>query len=210
MVRSLCFALLLGLVAPSFANDIAAMKSILLVARKDLPDPFFRESVVLITPSAGGAPIGVIVNRPTGVPLTGVFPEVESLKSRSEKLFFGGPVSREQLVVVFRATAPREGALEVLDGVYMTSDRDVFRELLARPNPVDGLRVFAGYAGWAPGQLENEVARGDWHLAPADARVLFGTPPDKLWEDLERRASATKTRFTPSPRAMPARDPASP
>ena len=202
--------LLLGLAPASFASDIASMKSILLVARKDLPDPFFRESVVLITPSAGGPPIGVIVNRPTGVPLSGVFPDIETLKSRNDKLFFGGPVQREQLVLVFRATAPREGALEVLDGVYMTSDRDVFRELLARPNPLEGLRVFAGYAGWAPGQLENEVARGDWHLAPADARVLFGTAPDKLWEDLERRASATKTRFIPSSLSTPARGSASP
>ena len=202
--------LLLCLAAPSFASDISSMKSILLVARKDLPDPFFRESVVLITPSAGGPPIGVIVNRPTGVPLSGVFPDIEALKSRNEKLFFGGPVQREQLVLVFRAAAPREGALEVLDGVYMTSDRDVFRELLARPNPLEGLRVFAGYAGWAPGQLENEVARGDWHLAPADARVLFGTTPDKLWEELERRASATKTRFIPSSLSTPARGSASP
>jgi putative transcriptional regulator len=228
VVRSLWLALLLALAFPSFASDMSQVKSILLVARKDLPDPFFRDSVVLITPSgpqgaslgagpqgasrgaAGGPPIGVIVNRPTKVPLSGVFPEVEGLRSRDEKLFFGGPVAREQLVVVFRATAPREGALEVLDGVFMTSNRDVFRELLARPNPVEGLKVFAGYAGWAPGQLEAEVARGDWHLAPADARVLFGTPPDKLWEELERRASATKTRFTPSSRAGPARGPVSP
>jgi len=203
-------ALLLGFAPPSFASDAPQIKSILLVARKDLPDPFFRESVVLIAPSPVGQPIGVIVNRPTRVPLSGVFPDIEALGSRGETLFFGGPVAREQLVVVFRATAPREDALEVLDGVFMTSSRDVFRELFARPNPVEGLKVFAGYAGWAPGQLEAEVARGDWHLAPADARVLFGTSPDKLWEELERRASAKKTRFTPSSRAAPARGSASP
>jgi putative transcriptional regulator len=209
-VRLLCLVLICGLAGPGFGADVASMKSILLVARKDLPDPFFRESVVLITQSAGGTPIGLIVNRPTDVPLSRVFPDVEALSSRDEKLFFGGPVMPEQLVAVFRAAAPRTGALEVLEGVYMSSTRDVFRELLARDNPVDGLRVFAGYAGWAPGQLEAEVARGDWHLTAADARTLFGLKPDSLWRELERRASAKKSLFIPSSSEARARGPASP
>ena len=209
MLRGLFLAVCLAFPWPGFANDAQSMKSILLVARKDLPDRFFRDSVVLITPSASGPPIGVIVNRPTEVPLSKVFPDMEKLGSVEEKLYFGGPVMPQQLVAVFRAAAPREGALEVLDGVYMSSDRDLFKELLARPNPVDGLRIFAGYAGWGPGQLESEVARGDWHLAPADARTLFGIKPDRLWGVLERRASAKKTRFSPFPGEARAPGPAS-
>lgn len=174
------------------------MKSILLVARRDLPDPFFRNSVVLIWQSAGRTPVGVIVNRPTDVPLSTLFPDVEGLRTRSERVFFGGPVMPKQLVVLFRAGAPREETVEVLDGVYMTTTREIYRELLARENPTEDLRVFAGYAGWAPGQLEAEVARGDWHLAPANAGTLFGTKPDRLWQELEGRARARKTRFTPS------------
>lgn len=208
MLRSLFLALCLVFPWPGFGGDAPSMKSILLVARKGLPDPFFRESVVLITPSASGPPIGVIVNRPTAVPLSGVFPDIEKLRSVDEKLYFGGPVMRQQLVAVFRAATPPEGALEVLDGVYMSSSRELFRALLGRPDPVDGLRIFAGYAGWAPGQLEAEVARGDWHLAPADARTLFGIKPERLWQELERRASAKKTRLT-SPGEARARDPAS-
>src|ERR1700682_4928888 len=153
MLRSLFLAMLLGCAWPSFGGDVASMKSILLVARKNLPDPFFRDSVVLITQSPGGPPIGVIVNRPTEVPLSRVFPDIERLRTRDEKLFFGGPVLPEQLVAVFRAAVPPTAAIEVLDGVYMTSSRELFRELLACENPVDGLRVFAGYAGWASGQL---------------------------------------------------------
>jgi len=171
------------------------MKSILLVARKNLPDPFFRDSVVLITRSGGPTPVGVIVNHPTDVPLSRVFSDIERLRSRDETLFFGGPVMPEQLLVVFRAAVPPTAAIEVLDGVYMSLSRELLRELLGRENPVEGLRVFAGHAGWAPGQLESEVARGDWHLVTADARMVLEMEPEKLWKELERRASATTVRY---------------
>ena len=77
----------------------------------------------------------------------------------------------------------------------MSSSRELLRELLGRENPVEGLRVFAGHAGWAPGQLESEVARGDWHLVTADARMVLEMEPEKLWKELERRASATTVRY---------------
>ena len=115
MVRSICLLLVLGLALPTFGDDAQPMKSILLVARKNLPDPFFRDSVVLVTRSAGLAPVGVIVNRPTDVPLSSVFPDIERLRLREEILFFGGPVACEQLVVVFRAAVPPTETIEVLE-----------------------------------------------------------------------------------------------
>jgi putative transcriptional regulator len=186
--------LLFGFALPIFGEDAQPMKSILLVARKNLPDPYFRDSVVLVTRSAGLAPVGVIVNRPTDVPLSRVFPDIERLRSRDDKLFFGGPVMPDQLVVVFRASIPPTEAIEVLEGVYMSSSGELLRELLGRENPVEGLRVFAGHAGWAPGQLESEVTRRDWHLVTADARMVLEMEPEKLWNELERRASATTVR----------------
>ena len=195
MVRSICLVLLFGLALPTFGDDAQPMKSILLVARKNLPDPFFRDSVVLVTRSGGSAPVGVIVNHPTDVPLSRVFSDIERLRSGDETLFFGGPVMPEQLLVVFRAAVPPTAAIEVLDGVYMSLSRELLRELLGRENPVEGLRVFAGHAGWAPGQLESEVARGDWYLVTADARMVLEMEPEKLWRELERRASATTARY---------------
>ena len=187
--------LLFGFTLPTFGDDAQPMKSILLVARKNMPDPYFRDSVVLVTRSGGLAPVGVIVNRPTDVPLSRVFPDIERLHLGEEKLFFGGPVMPEQLVVVFRAAIPPTEAIEVLEGVYMSPSGELLRELLGRENPVEGLRVFAGHAGWAPGQLESEVARGDWHLVTADARMVLEMEPEKLWKELERRASATTVRY---------------
>jgi putative transcriptional regulator len=195
VVRSICLVLLFGFALPTFGDDAQPMKSILLVARKNLPDPYFRDSVVLVTRSGGLAPVGVIVNRPTDVPLSRVFSDIERLRSRDETLYFGGPVMPEQLVVVFRASDPPSAAIEVLEGVYMSLSGELLRELLGRENPVDGLRVFAGHAGWAPGQLESEIARGDWHLVTADARMVLEMKPERLWQELERRASATTVRY---------------
>jgi putative transcriptional regulator len=190
VIQSVCLLLLLAFTLPTFGDDAPPTKSIFLVARKNLPGPFFHDSVVLVTNHHGSAPVGVIVNRPTEISLASVFPDIERLRSREEKLFFGGPVGREELVVVFRAAAPPPDAIEVLDGVYMSSSRELLRELLGRESPVDGLRVFAGHAGWAPEQLESEVARGDWHLTRADATTVFEKKPGTLWQELERRASA--------------------
>ena len=190
MRRLCCLLLVLGLVGPVLGDEAAPSKSILLVARKDLPDPFFRTSVVLITNYGGQAPIGVIVNRPTEITLATVFPDIEQLRARDDKLFFGGPVRHENLLVVFRASTPPAKAIKLLDDVYMTGNRELMRELLARDPPVDGLRVYAGHAGWAPGQLEAEVSRNDWHLASADTAAIFHKRPETLWQELERRASA--------------------
>jgi putative transcriptional regulator len=190
MIRLCALFLLLGLVAPAFGDDAPPDKSILLVARKNLPDPFFRDSVVLITNYGGTAPFGVIVNRPTEITLASVLPDIERLRGRDEKLFFGGPVRPEGLLVVFRAATPPANAIKLFDDVYMSSNREVLRELLGRESPVEGLRVFAGHAGWAPGQLEAEIERSDWHLAPADVKTLFEKKPGSLWPELERKASA--------------------
>lgn len=191
MVKFVYLLLLLGFALPASGADVQPKKSIFLVAKKDLPDPNFRDTVVLVTNYGGSAPVGVIVNRPTQTPLAKVFADIGQLRSREEKLFFGGPVRRQELVVVFRAAVPPPGGIEVLDGVYMSSSSKLMRELLGRESPVDGLRVFAGHSGWGPGQLESEIARGNWHLTRADARMIFEKKPESLWKELERRASAT-------------------
>ena len=189
MIRWRAWLLVALLAWPVLAQELGS-GSIFLVARKDLPDPFFRDTVVLVTNNAGGAPVGVIINRPTDVTLSRLFPDFERLRTRTEKVFFGGPVRKQELVFVFRAPSPPEDSIAVLEGVYMSSDLELLRGLLAREKPDEGLRVYAGYSGWAPGQLENEISRGDWHLVKADAATLFTKRPETIWQELERRASA--------------------
>ncbi|APV50235.1 hypothetical protein BWI17_11370 [Betaproteobacteria bacterium GR16-43] len=198
MRRLVAWLILLAAVFPAWSEDVDGLSSILLVAKKDMPDPFFRDSVVLVTHRAGPGPIGIILNRPTGINVSTGVPQAEKRPS-NEVVFFGGPVGIEDLVVVFRTKDPPKNVIEVLEGVYMTSRRDLIITLLSRDPPVQDLRVYAGYAGWARGQLEAEVSRGDWLLARADAATLFEKKPEGLWPELFRKSSAKKASHDSSP-----------
>jgi len=180
----------------AFAEEAPGSKAIFLVAKKGMPDPFFRDSVVLVT-NAAVAPIGVIINKPLDVTLAKALPDAEKLKARTERLYFGGPVNANDVIFIFRSKRPVENGLRLLDGIYITGSREILEELLGRDDPVEGLRIYAGHAGWSPGQLEGEIARGDWDLLPADEAAIFAAKPEDLWIEMRRRASATKVRYVP-------------
>jgi putative transcriptional regulator len=180
-----------GALAPCFADEPASF----LVSREGLPDPNFNNAVVLMTPLEGEGSLGIIVNKPTRIPLSKLFPDLPKLAKLDDRVYFGGPVSLQSVSFVFRADTAPEEALEIMKGVYISSDNDLLRQLLARENPTESLRIFVGYAGWAPGQLEGEISRGDWHRVNADARSLFERKPENLWHDLDFKASATQARY---------------
>jgi putative transcriptional regulator len=151
--------------------------------------------VVLLTRYGPPGAVGVIVNRRTEVPLARALPDAEKRLGPDDRLFFGGPVGPRVMSFVFRAPEGRPGAFRVAEGAWASSNEEVLAELLKRDKPAEGLRVFAGLAGWAPGQLENEIDRGDWRKLPVDARSLFDVKPEQLWSELDRRASATLARY---------------
>jgi len=197
------FALVLSLVLAAVAARADENAPYFLVARSDLPDPNFEDAVVLMPGTGITGPLGVIVNRPTGVSLAKLFPEIDRLAKSEDKLFFGGPVAPESVSFLFRADAPPdEDALAVSRGVYLSTDEDLLRRLLK--SGTSDVRVFAGFAAWGPGQLEREIAHGDWHTLPVDAKSLFERRPATVWPELNRRASSIQVRFYPGPGRSPA------
>ena len=187
MTRALCaFLLLFGMSWPTSADDTKPLTTILLVARAELPDSNFKDSVVLVMNNIGPAPAGVIINRPTRIAVSRLFPDLERLAQLDDKLYFGGPVETALVSFLFRADTPPEHATQVLDGVHFSTNGELLRKLLGRDKPMDGLRIFIGHSGWAPGQLEAEIARGDWTLAPAETHDLR----PKVRAPLARAASA--------------------
>ena len=184
MARLFCAVLLLFAMSwPTSGDDAKPLTTILLVARAELPDSNFKDSIVLVMNNIGLAPAGVIINRPTRIAVSRLFPEFERLAQVEDKLYFGGPVQITSLSFVFRADAAPEQAIQVLEGVYFSSNREVLRKLLGRDKPMEGLRIFIGHAGWAPGQLEAEIARGDWTLAPAAADAIFDGKSEHPWPE---------------------------
>lgn len=170
---------------------------IFLIAKREMRDPRFQQTVVLVTQPPQGGPFGVIINRPLDHPLAEVFPDQAPMKGRKDVLYFGGPVGRDGLMFLVRTSKPPAHAVHVLKDVYFTGDVKWIETLLKRPAPTQGLRVFAGYSGWGPGQLQNEIQRGDWHVLPADATTIFEKDPARIWPELIKRATSHQTRASP-------------
>jgi putative transcriptional regulator len=158
----------------------------LLVANRQV-EGFFGESVIVLVDHGAHGSLGLIVNRPVEVTLAELLPDLEPARSHHENAWLGGPVAPDQLLLLIRARAAPPGSAPVLDGLHVSGDQNTLRALLDEPARGVEFRAYVGYAGWAPGQLASELARGDWTLAPGDAASVFARDPSGLWEKLLRR-----------------------
>ena len=189
VARWLCLFLLLGAAPPGASQQQDPANGVLLVAKPELADPNFRETVVLVTQTADGGTVGVILNRPTRVPLRALLPGLDRHAGDGEPLYAGGPVMPNTVVAVFQSGVPPEApAFHVLRDVYLSMHPENVRALLA--DPARRHRLFAGFAGWAPRQLQAELDRGGWYILPADADHVFLDDVGGLWEACVRRAQA--------------------
>lgn len=189
---ALCALLLAcGTSGPTPAADAKPLTAILLVAKIQPSDPFFSDSVVLVMNNLGPAPIGIVVNRPTQIPVSQLFPDLKRLVPLHDKVYFGGPVEFGTVWFLFRAATPPEHAIRVFDGICLSANRELLLHLLGRDKPMDGLRIYIGHAGWGPGQLEAEIARGDWTLEHAEANTIFNGKSEHPWPATPARESGT-------------------
>jgi putative transcriptional regulator len=164
-------------------------RSFLLVAQPAMLDQNFSGTVVLVTRQDDGGPLGVILNRPTGTLLRELYPDREELRDRTDMLFFGGPVEPDALLFAFRSAVEPEKGMHVAEDIYVSGFSGVLNDLLRHPENALEQRFFAGYSGWASGQLEAEIAQGGWHLLPLDTRVIFDMNPLTMYDELLRRVT---------------------
>jgi len=167
-------------------------KGVLLVASPNLDDPNFRETVVLIVEHGPEGTLGLILNRSTKVLLSEALPEVSVLKRSSYRLFAGGPVQPNQLLLLLRLKEPLPDARSVFDGVYVGSGSKILERIIKQARPTEAFRAFAGYAGWAPDQLKYEMLQGAWALLPPDSIGIFEQDPATLWPDCVSRLQAPR------------------
>ena len=167
-------------------ETIVSEKCVFLVASSDMQDPRFRYTVVLLLTHGVEGTLGLIINRATEMPVSDLFPDLNSPGQESNLLFFGGPVGLDGLLLLTRSGEPPNRGTHVLEDVYFSGDRELLEELLQQAKGTNELRVYLGHSGWARGQLAAEIAHGDWQLVPADAQTLFEKDLDELWRDLSR------------------------
>jgi putative transcriptional regulator len=162
-----------------------SLRGALLVAAPSLLDPNFQRTVVLVTEHTDEGAMGLVLNRPTETTVEEAAPELSPLTGPAERVHQGGPVQPRAVVVLAEFLDPDEAAHVVLGDIgFVRADADLEQ---AGTETLRG-RVYAGYAGWGPGQLESELEEEGWivveHPLPDE---LFSPGPDALWHDVLER-----------------------
>jgi len=173
-------AMVCFLLAPALAHSQDISLGKLLVASGKSQDADFARTVILLVRHDRQATIGLFVNRPLNIPLSEVYPD---LNGAQLKLYAGGPVT-VGIRALYRSRIQPAGATTVLNDVFMISTKTLLGKMTATEPPSTVFRVYAGFTGWSPGQLQDEIARGLWHIFPGDAAVVFDPHPETVWSRL--------------------------
>jgi putative transcriptional regulator len=175
----------LGIASQSSAQSPPSLTGQLLIASPDMGDPRFERTVILMVRHDREGAFGLVVNRAVSEqPLSALLEllgEKDTNASGQVRIHYGGPVQPE-LAFIIHSTDYHDASTREIDGrVAMTSSRDIIRAIAGNTGPNKSIIAF-GYAGWAPGQLEGEIARRGWVTAPADLALIFDEAREKVWE----------------------------
>lgn len=167
----------------------------ILVANPDLPDPIFAKSVILLVRYNKTGALGLMVNHQTKVPISRALSKLEGAAGHSDPVFLGGPVELDTVFALARAPQKPEGATELFGDLYFIQSKSALEKALGGPSNPNGLRIYIGYCGWSPHQLESEVRLGSWYIFNRNAALAFDAKPETLWSRLVSRAEQQIVRF---------------
>jgi putative transcriptional regulator len=158
-----------------------------LVAGKRLRDRNFYKTVVLMVEHGEDGAMGLVVNRPSSVTVAHALSEHFKLPETDDLVYVGGPVEPSALFIVHNSIEFDQNEAPVIPGVYVGSSAEIFEQIVrssAEGNPDLQFRIYSGCAGWGAGQLEGELARGDWHTLPAIDGSIFSDDPYLVWDEM--------------------------
>jgi len=162
----------------------------LLVASPTMVDPRFVQTVILMVRHDRNGALGIVINRPLGdrplAKLLEALGDKEAGVTGTVRIFAGGPVQPDIGFVLHSADYHRADTVDIDGHVAMTSSREILRDIGNQRGPNKSLIAF-GYAGWAPGQLEGELAHGFWFTTPQDAKLVFDDDRDAVWDHAMKR-----------------------
>ena len=176
------------------SEDLAVGK--LLVASRDLEDPNFAQTVVLLVHYDKAGVVGLVVNRRSRIPISRALEDFQGAKSRSDSIYVGGPVGRTNVLALVRSGERVENAEHVFGGVYLVTKAEALSKTMQSEEQAGSLRVYAGYAGWTQDQLKTEVELGAWFIFSGDAGTVFTANPEAIWT---RMIEKTETRVALPP-----------
>ena len=184
---------------PGAVRELAPGK--ILVAARNLPDPNFSQTVVLLADYNAEGAMGLVINRRTDVPIARGFQHLRLAQERAV-FYEGGPVAPTGVIGLWRSEKGQDSRT-VIPGVEMVGEREPLEKLLVTEARDDRFRVFVGYAGWGPGQLERETSYGSWHVFTVAADVVFDPDPETLWSRQLQRTELRQAVANPRHRRGP-------
>jgi putative transcriptional regulator len=175
-----------------------SFRSALLLSMPQLQDPNFNRTVVLLCEYNPEGAFGLVINRPTEMPAsTMVRLEPPIVGGNTMPMWIGGPVEPERGWILLGHEPLGSEFKLVCDGLYLSTSVELLRDVLVT-SPPPRARVLAGYAGWGPGQLDDELAQSAWLLGDVDLDIVFDTPANAMWETAIRRMGADPSALTTS------------
>jgi putative transcriptional regulator len=179
-----------ALPTPAEVPQRAFLTGQLLIASPTMGDPRFVQTVILMVQHDRNGALGIVINRPLGnrplARLLEALGEKEATVAGTVRIFAGGPVQPEIGFVIHSAEYRRPDTVDIDGRVAMTSSHEILRDIGNQRGPNKSLIAF-GYAGWAPGQLEGEIANGFWFTTPQDANLVFDEDRDAVWDHAMKR-----------------------
>jgi putative transcriptional regulator len=161
-----------------------------LVAASHMRDPNFYRSVVLMLQHSPEGAMGLVINRPSAMTISGILSQQGALNCGDSPVFTGGPVEPSSLFILHNDPRLGKTDQEIAPGVFLAGSEESFETVVrtdAKPDRPVRFRLLSGYAGWGEGQLESELARGDWQTMPANGQIVLEEDPYGIWEICMRR-----------------------
>ena len=174
--------------AESEDSPTSSQDSTFLVATDQLHGTSFEQTVILLTHYSKQGATGLTINRPSDILLREALPNIRQLKQRKDVLYLGGPVSSNAIFMLIRTLQPSNNMHRIGDDIYFSTGKHAFSAAFKETSP-SGVRTYAGYAGWGPGQLQHEISRGDWLMIHTHPQIIFEKDTDSLWRRLSRKWS---------------------
>lgn len=181
---------------PALAADDLAEGDIL-VADRQLRDPNFAKSVVYVITYDDQGAVGLVLNHQTEATVADILEGIKEAERRRDPAFLGGPIQTDNILALYRSHTNKAGTQHIAGEVYALLDETLLKKTLAAGAGPNVLRFYKGFAAWGPGQLENEIDAGAWHVVGGSADWVFDKDPASLWDRLIRRGEgtlATRTR----------------
>jgi putative transcriptional regulator len=171
-------------------EDLAPGK--ILIMQRDAPDPLFAHSVIVLARYDRTGALGLMIHYRSPLTIQQVLSGIKGAEKRVDPIFVGGPVELKVVMALLRANSQPEDASHVAGNLYLLSSKQSIGAALSAGRKASDFRIYLGYAGWGPGQLEREVRLNGWYIFDYDERLVFDERPETLWKRLIEKTGLLK------------------